>query len=526
PVLQAGADENPAAVLHSKHELQLKRLEELVRDLSQLIARLESRFDDSEAAIGKLLSEAIGRFSVKESERNPSSSVRKYSSLWTERFHFVSAVKLKSSVTCINMLPFRDSDGGTAKYFAVGDENGGMHVFSRNGDVSLEFDTFADPHDASRITAMVSYPSVYKNETAIVTGHENGRIVKHRMWETPTAEDPFALRVDGVVAFEATTTRSGGNKKIDLLQVQNLGGRKRSIMAVNGDGDISVFEEDGKLYGTASPASRPVAFLKQRLLFLSETGAGSLDLRTMKITEGECEGLNGSSFVRSYVFDAVDRSKAYGFTSEGDLIQTILLGDSKNFKCRIRSKRKLDLHPPLALQTIKGYLLIMDAKNLILYNISSQNYIRGSGVKPMFSASVDEIASSFTNHYSPLGAAAVPLIATDGDKHVLVHVGGECVALFRSKLPGFRNGLNSILWTSPVLFFVAFLFGAWHFFANKKEALTSWGPDDLFSSDGTAPPPPPPPSSGGSDDSSRNAETTVVETRGGSGLRYISPQRY
>jgi hypothetical protein len=68
-------------------------------------------------------------------------------------------------------------------------------------------------------------------------------------------------------------------------------------------------------------------------LFLTEAGAGSLDLRSMKVKESECEGLN-HSLARNYVFDATERSKAYGFTEEGDLIHVLLLGDIMNFKCR------------------------------------------------------------------------------------------------------------------------------------------------------------------------------------------------
>uniref|UniRef100_A0A803NMZ4 Uncharacterized protein n=1 Tax=Cannabis sativa TaxID=3483 RepID=A0A803NMZ4_CANSA len=102
-----------------------------------------------------------------------------------------------------------------------------------------------------------------------------------------------------------------------------------------------------------------------------------------------------------------------------------------------------------------------------------------------------------------------------------------------------RREFNTIFWTSPVLFFVLFLFGAWQFFAKKKEALTSWGPDDPFSSTSTAAgattgAPLGTTSSGDRvdrsfiDSSSRNND--MMELRG-SGLRgptrrYVSPPRY
>lgn len=93
-------------------------------------------------------------------------------------------------------------------------------------------------------------------------------------------------------------------------------GRKRYILATDAGGGIAVFREDGtlQLHGIVKPARRPLTFMKQRLLFLIENGISSLELKTMKLNESKCEGLNGS-LVTAYVFDDVDRSKAYGFTT-------------------------------------------------------------------------------------------------------------------------------------------------------------------------------------------------------------------
>lgn len=281
------------------------------------------------------------------------------------------------------------------------------------------------------------------------------------------------------------------------------------------------------------PTSRPLAFLKQRLLFLTESGAGSLDLRSMKVRESECEGLN-HTLVRNYVFDATERSKAYGFTSEGDLIHVLLLGDVMNFKCRVRSKRKFDMDEPIAMQAIKGYLLVVNEEKIFAYNVSTQHYVRVGGPRLLFAAGLDEIRSSFLNYQvvdETNGRRLIPLIASDREKLVVIGLGSGYVGMYRSNLPVFKGEFNTMLWTSPVLFFILFLFVAWHFFAKKKEALTSWGPDDPFSSTSTTTGVPLGSSTGErtfADSSSRRDELMDLRAGGlrGPSMRYVSPSRY
>ncbi|KAL8042004.1 hypothetical protein ABFX02_09G022100 [Erythranthe guttata] len=553
PIEENLPDQTLDSVLLKQQQLQLDKFEELVQNLTHLISRLESHFSDAPEKMKKnppLLSpshhESNDAVLIEEEKQVPvkeerlkeegqvsgSMLVTKYNSFWSERFQFVSAVKLSSTPTCVNVLPYRDFEG-MSKYFAVGDNNGKLYIFVRSGDISLEFNAFPEASDPSPITAMVSYLSLYKNETTIVTGHENGAIATHRVWETMlnNGDEWSSLHFERGPRFE-TPDSGGGGPRIGLLEVHHVG-RKKYILASDNGGKITVFKENGALHGSVTPTRKPVAFLKQRLLFLTENGAGSLDLRTMKLKETECEGLN-NSFARNYVFDTTDRSKAYGFTSDGDLIHTLLLGDVMNFKCRVRSKRKLDLEEPMALQAIKGYLLIANKEKVLVYNVSSQNYVRvGGGLRLLFSAGLDEIIASFLNQQVvdvsiEKGVSTIPLITSDYEKHVIISLGNGYVAMYRSNLPVFKNEFSSIMWTSPVLFFVLFLFGAWHFFANKKEALTSWGPaDDPFgASSGSV--------MGGAPEASRSSE--IMEMRGGgvggggglrgSSSRYVSPPRY
>lgn len=547
--IQSEPDRNPpdAAANHLNQEILLRKLEELMRNLSDIVSRLESKLQDlpKVAPDDEEKGKSAARRDYYESEQSISKqvqqddkirdrdnrgrglSVTKYSPLWSERFQFVSAVKLDSDATCINVLPFRDYEG-LSKYVAVGDERGRVYVFLRNGDVLVEFFTSME----SPITAMVSYTSARKNESFVVTGHKNGAILIHRLWEGTSGEDWSSLYMENVGKFVSPKNEDDG-LPVTILEVHYVG-RMKYILSSDTSGKIKAFRENGTFHGSAMPSSKPLAFLKQRLLFLTETGAGSLDLKGMRIRESECEGLN-HSIARSYVFDATERSKAYGFTSEGDLVYVLLLGDVMNFKCRVRYKKKFDMEEPLAFQAIKGYMLVVSPEKVFVYNVSSQHYVRVGVPRLLFSTSLNEIRSSFLNYPTMNSdverrAITTPLIASDREKLVIVGLGDGYVGMYHSNLPLFKGEFNTIFWTSPVLFFILFLFGAWHFFAKKKEALTSWGPDDPFTST-SATTSAPSLGSGSGDrsfvDSSRNAD---MDLRSG-GLRgptrrYGSPSRY
>lgn len=539
--------ESETVIDFDRQQVLLQRLDEIVKNLSEIVSRLESKLsepspkgifseekreleglkeldllekenlDQNKRKYERKNSIKVEQESfddkVRDAEKGRAVSVTKYSPFWSERFQFVSAVKLDSQATCINVLPFRDYEG-LSKYVAVGDERGTVYAFLRNGDVQVQHHTLSD----SPITSMVSYLSVYKNESFVVTGHRNGAVLMHRIWEGSSSggEDWSLLFMENVGEF-ASGNKGEDGVAITILEVHHAG-RMRYILATDVSGKIWVFRENGTVHGSTRPNSRPLAFLKQRLLFLTETGAGSLDLRSMKVRESECEGLN-HSLARNYVFDVTERSKAYGFTSEGDLIHVLLLGDVMNFKCRVRSKRKFDMEEPLAFQAIKGYLLIVGEEKVFVYNVSSQHYVRVGAPRMLFSAGLDEIRSSFLNYQSSASdrerKETFPLIASDREKFVVIGLGGGCVGMYRSNLPVYKGEFNSIFWTSPVLFFILFLFGAWHFFAKKKEALTSWGPDDPFSSTSTA--------------ATTTGAADMMDLRGGirgPTRRYGSPPRY
>lgn len=507
-----------------RKEAQIERLEEIVKNLTELVHRLEMRFSDG---IYKISEQPPGDTTV-ENKRNEQiviedesdsvadrrdsakSLLKKFDPFWSDKFQFVSGVRLNTHATSVNLLPFKDYEG-LSKYFAVGDNKGKVYVFLKSSDVVVEFSTLSD----SPITAMLSYFSAYKNNSILVTGHKNGLVLMHRVWEDSSGEDLVSVHMENFEKITDSDIEESGSP-ITILEVHYVG-RTRYILSTDTIGKLKIFKENGALYGSVVPTSKPIVFLKQRLLFLTETGAGSLDLRTMTIKETKCEGLN-NSYIENYVFDVTERSKAYGFASDGDLVQVLLLGDITNFKCRVRYKRKFNIHRPLSVQAIKGFLLIVNQEKVFLYNVSSPHYVRSMSPKLAFSASLDDVRSYFIKDNSQEGPV-IPLLACDKEKLVILGLGGGYVGVYQSSLPINKGEYKTMFWSSPVLIFVLFLFGAWQFFAKKKEVLTSWGPDDQLNTATIT-------NGAQLESSSRSGE--AMELRGGvlRSRRYVSPTRY
>lgn len=471
-------------------EAQLGRLESLVESLSQSVSRLESALSERSRQPagdgGKAIGESTPAFPADGGEEGPADggalgrqsgvAVTKYKPSWPERFHFAAAARLQSPATCATVLPYEDYDG-LSKYFAVGDARGRAYVFSSAGDVLLELPT---PPSEAPVTAMLAYASSRRNESLLFIGHGDGSIVAHRLGES-AGDEWVTLALGSSRPF----LRGGDQEAHPILSLGvYAAGRVKYVVASDGGGRIRVFTENGTLYGTAAASSRPLAFAKQRLLFLTETGAGSLDLRTMAVRETDCEGLNGTR-ATSYAFDVSERSKAYGFTGGGFLVQVVLLGDAASVKCRVRTTRKVEMEGPVAVQSIRGYLLAVNHERVFVFNVSSHHYGRAGAPRPLFSSSLQEIKSLFLRSRSdaaddlPAAPPGRPLIAGDREKLLILGLGGGYVGIYRPNFPLYKSESNAVLWSSPVLVFLLFLVGIWHFYVKKRDVL-GWTPEEDF----------------------------------------------
>lgn len=492
-----------------RQEDQLRRLEALIEALSKSVSVLESSVSSLSSSPRFL----HPNLAYPPSQAGVVGAVAKPKPAWLERFQFVAAARLGSEAACAVVLPYHDLEG-LSKYVAVGDNFGRVHVFTSAGEVLMELPTHSD----SVVTSILSYLSFRRNESILMTGHADGSIAAHRLLETiSNGDDWVSLSLASSRPF-ALGSRDLDSPPVLALEIYQAG-RIRYVLAADGGGRIRVFTESGTLYGTAIASSRPLAFMRQKLLFLTETGAGSLDLRSMSVKEIECDGLNGS-LARSYTFDGSERSKAYGFTSSGDLIHVVLLGDATNLKCRVRAIKKAEIDGPVSIQTIKGYLLAVNKEKVLVYNVSSQYYGRVGAPRPLFSVALQEIRSLFSNSDLPTDGFVIenPLLATDRDKLVVLGLHGGYIGIYRSNFPVFKGESNAVVWSAPVFLFILFLIGSWQFYVKKKDSL-GWAGEETFdnaSSERTF------------GDGQR--ATDLRELRG-SGLRgptrrYVSPQPY
>ncbi|XP_078438273.1 putative membrane protein At1g75140 [Wolffia australiana] len=430
------------ASLIDRHEAQLARLESLLESLSQSVSRLESAV------------------AAPSSPPNPSPAavpVTKFKPSWPEKFQIAAAAQLGSAVTAATALP-RDDDDAHGKFFAVAAGAGAVFVFSAAGDLLAEIPPPSPPAD---VTAMLASASPLRNETLLFTGHGDGSVFAHSIGAAVA-----------VVAGSRAVFVGDGSDPILSLGIFAMG-RARFVAAADGGGKVRIFSDSGALRGIAAVAGRPLAFSRHRPLFLTETGAGSLDLRSMTVKETVCEGLNATRAI-AYAFDVTERSKAYGITAAGDLVQVSLLGDAASIKCRVRAARKIEISGYAAtLETIRGYLIAADAEKIFVYNVSSGHYGRAAPPRLLFSSSFEEIGAG--------KAVGRPVIAGDREKALLLGSGNGFVGIYRSSLPVYKAESGSVLWSSPVLVFLVFLVGIWHFYAKKKDVL-GWTPEEEMES--------------------------------------------
>ncbi|GJW19245.1 hypothetical protein Tco_0026681 [Tanacetum coccineum] len=368
-------------------------------------------------------------------------SVTKHSLFWLERFQFVSAVKINTQATSLNVLPFKDLEG-LSKYVGVGDDLGNVYVFTRSGDVMVQFDTMTGSLLLSRTGCILSYLSRDFLETEKCCGDPSDML---------QCVDPLLThKTYGIIVSDL---RMFGERVEYLMCLKRLWfAMIMSFSAVS----------------TLQQSAPPHAFLKQHSTMPRES-----------VWFNSTGGVRGGLQVAYYIYGDLSRSEA------------------------------------LRLQWREGYTHVL-----------------------FYSLDLSEFFASFLDYHAMRRLngnknEVIPLIASDHEKLVILSLGSGYIGMYRSNLPITKGEFNTMLWSTPVLFFILFLFVAWHFFANKKEALTSWGPDDPFPNGA--------PSSTGErsfgDPTSRNHD--IMDLRGGgasggnngSGIRgptrrYGSPTRF
>ncbi|KAL6861639.1 hypothetical protein ACP4OV_017339 [Aristida adscensionis] len=487
PAVDAGEAAAAEAALLERHAAQLRRLEELAESLARSVEAIESALARSaEAPPGESASASAAAVAVGDRRAPQGLAVTKRRPVWSERFQFAAAVRLGDGAhaAAAAALPYEDADGLT-KYFAVGDSRGRVFVFSAAGDALLELEAGASGEP--QVTALLAYLSPRRTDCLLFAGHADGSIAAHRLIESsPHGDDWLTL----AAASSRLLVRGLDAAPVIHLEAHHAG-RARYVLSCDAGGRIRVFTENGTLYGTAIASSTPLAFVKQRLLFLTEAGAASLDLRSMSVRETPCEGLNealNGSRVKAYSFDPSERFKAYGFTEAGDLVHVLLLGDVASLKCRVRAFKKSEIDNPVAIQTVKGYLLVASQDKILVYNTSSQYYGRVGAPRPLFATTIKDMKSVFAGSGGALSTEPTgkPVIAADREKLVILGLGDGYIAIYRSNFPVYRPESNAVVWSGPALLFLLFLIGIWQVYVKKKDSL-GFTPDETFNTSVTAP---------------------------------------
>ncbi|CAM0912377.1 unnamed protein product [Alopecurus aequalis] len=472
----------------------LERLEKVADSLASSVRALEAALARSAEPEPPPLRQPVSADAAAEEavgggdRRAPQGvAVTKRRPVWTERFNFAAAVRLGDGAHAAAQvaLPYEDADGLT-KYLAVGDSRGRVFIFSAAGDALLELDA-GESASSSPVTALLAYLSPRRTDCLLFAGYADGSIAAHRLTESsPHGDDWLTL---AAVSSRVLVRGLDGSPVLHLEA--HHAGRSRYVLSCDAGRRIRVFTENGTLYGTAIASSTPLAFVKQRLLFLTDAGAASLDLRSMTVRETPCEGLaealNGSR-PKSYSFDPSERFKAYGFTDAGDLVHVLLLGDVANLKCRVRAVKKAEVDSPVAIQTIKGYLLVASQDKIMVYNTSSQYFGRVGAPRPLFATTIKDIKSVFADSSALMSAtpAGKPLISADREKLVILGIGDGYVAIYRSNFPVYKPESNAVVWSGPALLFLLFLIGIWQVYVKKKDSL-GWTPEETFNASVTAP---------------------------------------
>jgi len=415
-------------------------------------------------------------------------TVAKFRAGWFDHMALQSAVKVDSEVSALLVLP-QDGGEGLARYIAIGDVEGKVYIFRPQGELIIEF------HSGifSPVTALSAYV-IRRNETMLMTGHQDGSITSHKIGEqihldSQLPDDLFVLTVVHKVTASlarhsgASATRREGEdgdaaEASQLVEVDAALGpvafiesfraaQMRFIVAVNHQGEMTVLKENGTLHGTARTGARVVRLRAggAYAVYVTENGVGALDLLTLHATHDPCKHMNETRLV-SASFDSVMGSKVYALTSEGEIL-TLFLGGERKTECSVRSRRAAGVAPPGALAPIKGYLLAATSQEVWAFNTTGSTR---SGPRYVLQDDLDKVGQSFGHTPSLVCSEFPPMLAYNKQRQVVVSLCNGLVGIFESHLPiTTPPQWNPKLWSQPLFIGAIVLVAMWQFYSQKRK---------------------------------------------------------
>ncbi|GAQ78037.1 hypothetical protein KFL_000070080 [Klebsormidium nitens] len=441
---------------------------------------------------------------------------------WADHFQLLAAVQVGAQVTCLHAVQ-QEIEDGLSPYVAVGDSDGALHVFQPTGQLVCEHSSAA----RSPVTALVSFPKG-PLETWLVSGHSDGALVLHCLAEADIAggsDDPpgakivshGSLRAAGgglrqsqnepgasegearsLVENEALLGGSESEGEVKILHMLRRGG-SQLLLAADATGGLEIFDlTERKRLGILYKRSRILAFQKpltsSRVVFVSKSGVGRVDLTRMMMHPVECPGLDGI-VLESFAFDVNGRSKGYGIVEGGkEMVVVNVGGDGRGVNCQLLARRKGAFEGATALQAIKGYLVARSEHGADVFNTSLPKFGAGKAVlaRPLFTVPSAEITAAFNWHpaSSPQESLSVPPpFATNKDRLVVLAFPGGLVGMYRSELPLPRvPNLAASFPGTPVFIAIVMVAATWQILLRRParsasafsaEGLGKWTEDDL-----------------------------------------------
>ena len=175
-------------------------------------------------------------------------AVAKRRDVWPEHLRLFAATRLDADPTAVAMMPQRGEDD-FPRYFVAGDAIGRVHVLRPDGDLAV----LSDSATGSAVTS-VTCALARKNETVIVSGHADGSVAFHRVFETdPSSADRDAVVVDDLHALIATVhvTRTVADARaVDATGVPSPKRAAGSTATPRGEDDVLATR------GVAQPQAR------------------------------------------------------------------------------------------------------------------------------------------------------------------------------------------------------------------------------------------------------------------------------
>ena len=453
-------------------------------------------------------------------------AVAKRRDVWPEHLRLFAATRLDADPTAVAMMPQRGEDD-FPRYFVAGYAIGRVHVLRPDGDLAV----LSDSATGSAVTS-VTCALARKNETVIVSGHADGSVAFHRVFETdPSSADRDAVVVDDLHALIATVhvtrtvadaravdatgvpspKRAAGSTATprgedDVLATRGVaqpqGARakdedanadadpttarvvalasyrvqnRRYFAAADATGKVVLFVDSGeRVYAVLDTLDGPVVAFKpstRRINWLTANGAGGVDPSTFEVRWAACAHLNGTTLA-SAAFDVIASSKFYAVSGDGEVITGFANPDAPRVACATRNRRTLRLPPGSTVATIKGYAFVATGYDVAVFNVTS------SGRKPprdVTSAAASRLvdATGFgagTDVDDAEDARGPALVATNGrGRFVAVGLPGGIVATYESELPVFRpERVDAKLWSQPLFVAAMGIIALWQFYRQRS----------------------------------------------------------